>query len=384
MRCDLVASVFFMLGVAWAPAAQSADDDPQGKFWMAPSWLALEEYAQYLKDRPPAVPEQGPWPRDEALERMKAHLALGIHGPRPQPYADWVALKRKAALAECRRELATGIGNQLQYQLGLGDVMGDDQGAPLAINLVQALELPVIRPSLFRSEAHIAPPGISAVQASGRFGIVVRQVVTARPGPDTGAASTAGLYDMLARTEMLVRPVQRVQLFRDGRLHATANRLRRTETLWRAVNEPMCEDWAPGFAYGHADASASMWRSAEFGDSEESGNGAAGVRLNGNPAGSLFAFYTTIALPKPVALRSTTALKLERKAHWFVSGVFQHYDLDHDGIADLTVWEGRGRAAVHMGGIGTIDESWYRLALININGAWKVLGSDAFRYGCGC
>ena len=56
--------------------APSPDYDQERVFWLEPNWNALEQYAEYLKQRNPGIPPQGPWPRNEALERMKAHLAL--------------------------------------------------------------------------------------------------------------------------------------------------------------------------------------------------------------------------------------------------------------------------------------------------------------------
>lgn len=252
--------------------AQVRSQDPERAFWLEPSWGALESYAEHLAQRQPQVPPQGPWPRDEALERMKAHLALGIKGPPPEPYADWAALKRKAMQPDLdlsgkeRRVLDPlkpdagwqrtvrmfQVANELQMAIGVWSALYDSVsvgGDPArVVRLVRALEFPGVRPSLFRSEADVAPPGINAEQASGRFGIVFRQLVTSRPRPkaDAEEGSTPGLYDMLARTQVLVRPVQRVQLMRDGQLSTEPSLLRSTETL-RVPWDVMCEGWMPGF-----------------------------------------------------------------------------------------------------------------------------------------
>src|SRR5512140_1621874 len=80
-------------GYRSADEAPPSDYDPERAFWLEPSWNALEQYAEYLKNQHPNISPQGPWPRDEALERMKAHLALGINGRKPEPYADWGELQ---------------------------------------------------------------------------------------------------------------------------------------------------------------------------------------------------------------------------------------------------------------------------------------------------
>lgn len=343
------------------------DYDPERAFWIQPGWNALERYADFLKQRNPAAAPQGPWPRNEALERMKAHLAKGLNGPTPQAFADWLELKRKAG-----KEGPTGDVQELPLQA---------PGEPLG--LVRALEFPAVQPSLFRSEADIAPPNADAEALSGRFGIVYRQLVSPRPAKIPDEQSGAGLYDMLARTTLLVRPVQRVQLLRDGRLRSESSLARQTETLWRDVDEPMCSGWSPGFSFGDADAT--IWRYFDGGASVgETGRASRQESLKRNPAGSLFAFYTAAALPRNQAVRTETPMKMDRKATGFVRGIQMHFDLDADGVPDLAVWEGEGKGPGHLEGATTTDDRWYRLVLVNIAGRWKVLGSDTFGYGCGC
>lgn len=386
-----------------------ADYDPERAFWISPSWQALEDYVEYLKRQHPDLPPQGPWPRNAALERMKAHLALGLKGRQPEPYADWAALKRKAARdvdlsGEGRRLRAQGrkvsdaswqreaqmqgLASELQGALGLWgplhDAISSDGGAERVVHLVRALDFPAVRPSLFRSEAEVAPPSASTEAASGRFDIVFRQLVSPRPvpKPDTEETSGAGLYDMLARTALLVRPVQRVQLFRDGRLRSESSLVRRSETLWREVDEPMCAGWEPGYAFGDADAR--IWRDLNGDTAPQGGSTSSQATPIGKPPGSLYAFLTTIELPQGPAKRIEAPMILDRDTTGFVRGIYLHYDLDHDGVADLSLWEGEGNGPGHLDGPTTADHRWYRLVLVNIAGAWKVLGSDAFGYGCGC
>jgi hypothetical protein len=375
-------------GYRRADEVSPPDYDPERAFWLVPSWSALEQYAEYLKQRHPEIPPQGPWPRNDVLERMKAHLALGLKGRKPAPYAGWSELKRKAS-RDMNEEQMQAPASELQTAIGiwgpLHDAISADGGAARVIRLMRALELPSVQPSLFRDEAELAPPTATAEDASGRFNIVYRQLVTPRPQPkpNTEEGSGPGLYDMLARTQVLVRPVQRVQLFRDGRLRAESSLVRMKETLWRDVDEPMCSGWAPGFGFGDADAS--IWRYFD-GDAAAAGgtNTTRRDSLRRNPAGSLFVFYTNIDLPRGSAIRTETPMKLDRNDTGFLRGIHLRYDLDGDGIPDLAVWEGQGKGPGHLDGSTTTDDRWYRLVLVNIAGKWKVLGSDVFGYGCGC
>ena len=402
--CRIAGVTLMLLPLLAAHAAAPTGNDPERAFWQAPGWPALERYAESLRQRHPDIPPEGPWPRDEGLERMKAHLALGLKGPRPAPYADWAQLKRKAAQdldldrggkqapgrqagaspEISQRALRTqGVADELQRALGLWgplhDAISAEGGTARVIRLVRALEFPAVSPSLFRSEAEIAPPGTTAEQVSGRFDIVFLQRVTPRPGPAAKEGAVAGLYDMQARTQQLVRAVPRVSLFRDGRLGVDKSHLRSTETLWRDVDEPMCAGWVPGFSFGEADAA--IWR---FFDTQFPGGGRQNRRLNHAPAGSLYAFHTTVDMPPGPAARNEVPMKLDRKDTGFVRGVYLLYDLDRDGTPDIAVWEGQGKGPGHLGGPSVTDDRWYRLALVNIQGAWKVLGTDSFSYGCGC
>lgn len=385
-----------------AGEATVPDYDPERAFWIEPGWSALELYVEHLKQLHPGISAEGPWPRNEALERMKAHLALGLKGQKPDPFTSWQMIKRIASQEmdlhkESKHLIAQGrtvpdsvwhrenhvnsVAQELKDAIGiwgpLHDATSADGGEARAIHLVRALEFTPVSSSLFRSEKEIAPPSTTAEQASGRFDITFRQLVTPRNKPEVQNENEryAGLYDMLARTQSLVRPVSHVRLFRDGFLRSEPSILREREVLWRESDEPMCNSWVAGFAFGDADAR--NWR--YFGEEAN-----AERKRNPNPAGSLFAFYTTISLPLTTALHTSTQVKLDKNATGFSRGTYFYFDLDGDDIPDLAVWEGEGKGPGHLDGLTKSDNPWYRLALVNIDGTWKILGSDTFGYGCGC
>lgn len=143
--------------------------------------------------------------------------------------------------------------------------------------------------------------------------------------------------------------------------------------MWRDDDGPECEGWTPGFGAGDADAKT--WQHFES-------LGEAGTRSL--PTGSVYGFLTTMTLPRMKAARTRTTVRLNRADTGFVGGTHLHYALDGDGIPDLSIFEGEGRGPGYLDGPTLTDDRWYRLAFVNINGAWKVLGVDTFGYGCGC
>jgi uncharacterized protein YgiM (DUF1202 family) len=317
---------------------------------------------------------------------------------KPAPYADWIELKRKALaqqpdeIAEWERVHQWGktvsvevqqrllafenLEQNLRVAMGLGGPVFDKSAR--ASRLISALEFPSIQPSLFQNEGEIAPPSINTYEASGRFGIQMRQTATSRilrqPSPEND--NSAGPYESEDITTKLVRPVQRVQLFRDGRLRTESSQVFIRRHVWY-YGDVMCEDYrGDGFAFGDADAST--W--GHFGGARKKDL----LKQKGVAEGSLFLFYTTSKLQLASAGRTEIPVKLDRDKTGFVRGVHLQYDLDGDGIPDIAVWEGQGKGPGHLDGPTQTDDRWYRLALVNIAGKWKVLGTDVFSYGCGC
>jgi hypothetical protein len=390
------------LGLEPLPGAQTsgADSDPVRAFWRSPGWWPLEAHAQELAKRLPDTEEAGPWPRDEPLEKMKAHLALGLKASPPGPLPDWSALKALAAAHEPglltdgerdkayadktlwrRWALAQQAAATIQGALRLDGPLhasGSSDGGGRVLRLMRALDLPTAQSSLFRSESDIGPPQEDAEKLAGRFGGIYRTLTSPRKRlQDAGEAAGAGLYDMVSRTVALTRPVQRVRLYRDGSLVSTPDNASATDVLWRSVDGPQCEGWAPGFAHGDVDGP--IWRYFD-----QPGKGPSPSAKRTGPS-LLFMFYARQAPPRAKATRSPGQIvKLDRASTGLVRVAHTSFDLDGDGQPDLLVLEGVGPGAGHLDGPTTTDDPWWRLLLANIGGAWKVLGTDTFSYGCGC
>ncbi len=373
--------------------------DLEKDFWLKPSWRALESYATDLHQNLPPSAKAGPWAKDDALEKMKAHLALGLRADQPNELLDWSEVKRIAAssaeqdLTSLSKDVPQDLKNKesvltaretvrhIAKRLGLHHLAehsaGRRGGGNQILGLIGALNVPPASQSYFSGLSEIAPPNASTEEASGRFGIVFRTLVTRRKVDEIhDVERRMGVYDMKSYSQALVSPVSFVRLFRDGALRLQPSHVRKERFLFGDVDETG-GDCIDGFGYGAAEVS--VWR--YFGDDKI----AAEMRkTNPNPDGSLFAFYTRRPLPRMRAEASVWAVDFDRGQTGFIRGEYRSFDLDHDGIPDIIVWEGQGKGPGHLEGPTKTDDKWYRLVLVNINGAWKVLGSDSFGYGCGC
>lgn len=366
------------------------DYNPRQAFWLDPSYEGLVAYGQFLEAENLSDVQRfdvaHARPRDAEFERMKAHLAKGVYGQPAAAYPAWSGLKRAAAAWDSERrqivggamrkygtdpaqELQTVTNRYPQVRLALELHSLDDAQA---LGLVNSIELPAAKPSLFERMDELAPPNELAEQVSGRFRAV--HTVQTR-GRDTGRGEE-GVWDIGGVTKSLTRPVIRNVLFRDGALLASATRLKRSYVEWSDADGPMCDGYEDGYAFGDSDPQ--IWTG--YGLGEE----AYQQSLQRKPKGSLLFFHTRIALPEQKAGVTTTQQVLDRDATGFVAATTFHFDLNGDGVPDLAVWEGSGQAAGHMDGPTTTDDAHQRLFFANIAGRWHVFGSDSFGYGCGC
>lgn len=336
---------------AVAPNGKPVIANPATLFWRAPGWRALEQYSFTPEEKNRDAVWSGKFPRDEEFEKMKAKLAEGVIAAPPSALPDWQQLKKLAAAEPQQKDAADELYDALGLQGAVHNPFSNDY-VQLTIGLARALDFTPVQASLFRSEAELAPHNASAEEASGRFRIVARQSATTRrqAAKNNGDEPAPGVYDILRRKAMLATPVQRVQLFRDGTLRSESNTLQKDEMVWRDGLSADCKGWKEGFAAAR-------------------------------PEGSVYAFYTKAALPAAGAAVSERKVAMERARTGFARGVYLYYDIDKDGIPDLAIWEGEGVSAAAWAG-NADDQRWYRLAMANIGGAWKVLGADRYSHVC--
>ncbi|MBD8525352.1 hypothetical protein [Pseudomarimonas arenosa] len=381
-------------GETTSPAAESALALSSSElFWQTPSWQNLIDYVQTLTSG--AAPGPKGWPEDQTLQRMKRTLGDGVIGPSPALLVDWDALAEAtrsqdesheslrsdqptdAAVSQDSRQRA----DQVQQALGIYGPLHEaytDDGAFRLVGTLSSIRPPTVSTSWFKTESEVAPPS-SAEMLSGRFDIPVVMQFEPRPGftDEAGFGYSPGLYDMLSKRQFLKDPIQHVRLFDDGRLHIESSRADSKEVLWFEADSPMCEGWLPGFSHGDADQG--IW--AYFGDPETAQREHARSR---KARGSLYEFYLAKPLPENRASTRSSDHVLDRSATGFARATQHEFDLDHDGVPDLLIWEGVGQGPGHLGEVLSTDDPWYRLVLVNIAGRWKILGHDQFAYGCGC
>lgn len=353
--------------------------DPVKLFWISPTWRGMVEYAMHLHNT--KLPEakrhdpKTPYPVDPELQRMKEHLAKGLYGsPAREPLYEWDAIQREAR----DTNIVSGRwSNALQLSQTPFDASSDDKASGRLRALVAAIQLPSVGPSAFAREADVAPPheGV-AEMLSGRFGIVHSYRLNPPMRRGDGLSEwTHGTWDVKTYGVSLTKPVNRITLFRDGRTRQEPTHASRTDIEYGDMDLPMCGDFTVGFLFGDGDPA--IWRT-NFNDItyQES--------LKIRPAGTLFSLYTAQPLPGKSALLATQRITLDREKTGFVRAVHLHYDLDGDGVADLSVWEGTGRAAGHLDEGTKGDDAYHRAFFINIAGRWRVFAIDSFQYGCGC
>jgi hypothetical protein len=337
--------------------------NPVRSFWLAPSWAGLEAYGmQLMQKHVPGEPyeeahRRQPRPSDAEFERMKQHLAKGIHGPKPAPLLPWDHIKAAAPPApNAKVEQPWNDGSLPQ----------------------RVIELPSVKPSLFTGAHELAAAGTPAEELSGHFHIV--HTYDTRRGRDMGGEVgwVDGLWDIGRVRVALTQPLLLHTLLRDGRILTQRTHASRSQVLWGRVDGPMCEGWLPGFAHGDADPR--LWRSIGV----DAAARAQVLQQAGLADGALMRWITRQPLPRTQATVQSQQQRLARANTGFVSATQWHFDLDGDGTPDLAVWEGVGHGPGHLDGPTSTDDAWKRVFFVNLAGQWHQLGSDEFAYGCGC
>lgn len=332
------------IGPAQGPDGQpNPDMDPRKAFAIEPSWEHLGRYQQWLGrrcDDPPSCPAVA---QDADLVAMRRLLHGQAVTARDLP-PEWPAWGASA----------------LSPDRGLD--LGNREAMDTA--LWRALPVPGVKPSWFRDAAELAGPAESLAQLASRFNAGQQWFVGELYSPE---ARFAG-----ARVERLTQKLQRIELLSDGRARAELTTPQFVNREWLPDIDFMCQNWSGvGYAYGDTDA-ATRQRNA-FGPAPNAG----GPRR-------LFWFHSSRPLPAGPARSERQVLKLDRASTGFTQAELRPFDLDADGVPDLLWVEATGRGPGHLGDPPMHDDPWLRLLLVNLNGQWRLLATDAISWGCGC
>jgi hypothetical protein len=348
------------LGALATPQRLDGSDNPDfdavRAFAIAPSWELMAHHARRVQQARQALGEQAPRGPDEALERMKARLSGQVvaSGNLPTVWPEWQRGGQPAP--------ADGA-----VPLGLEGELFQGEGAHRAASFLNALPpLPAVAPSWWRSDADLAGPGESIGALANRFGA---QVVWLHESLQPGSLS-AGAVEPGARIDRLTLRLHSISLLSDQTLRDERQAPEHVYRDWDPTTDVNCDGWVEGFAHGQADRATSQR------------NGFTPVAA-GRPH-VLFRFWSQRPLPPGPARWTRQAFALDRAATGFVRGEWRTVDLDNDGVADLAWLQATGRGPGHMEGPPPHDDPWYRLLLANVAGRWRLLGADAFSYGCGC
>ncbi len=330
---------------------------PLRAFWVAPSlrrllaagehvWMAALSEEQRRAERPGEGAGQPDKPAPRLLrppvpefDAMKALMQGGVvaHAENAGPRIPWPVLRQG--------------GGELALLSDQARVWFDSEEQAL----LAALELPPARTSLFKDHAAIGAPDAPVDAASARFAVPERLRVLR--GPKWGVTQARefiarfdGSYDIGSLEVALDRPVFEQTLGRQGLLGAAATRLKTVFTP--NGDEPACTE-----GYG--------WKP----------RGEAPVAGRPRVKDVLLLFHTPAPLAATQARVQSRPLKPpaapQANGRPLSKLVLHQIDLDADGADDLLLLEGTGT--------GLISEQpgvLFKLAFVNVKGAWFVLALD--------
>lgn len=344
-----------------ADGKHNPDFDLVRAFAVQPSWELMAHYARFVEQQRMALGDAAPTGPDEQLERMKAQLSGQVFDGRAtvRPWPLWDAVR-----ADARAARQAGREPDLLARLVASRDSSDQQ---LVAAFVSALPSPPpVSPSWWRSDADLAGPGEPLEELAARFGAKLQWLhASLQPGSrERGSIEPGG------RIERLTRPLWRISLLADQQLRSDHRPPELATLEWDPTRDYNCPGWTGGFEHGDSDART------------YARNGVAHEPVAG--ALTLFRFWSRQPLPPGPARWTRQAFKLDRSATGFISGEWRTVDLDGDRVPDLAWLQATGRGPGHLGNEPQHDDAWYRLLLANVAGRWRLLGEDAFSYGCGC
>jgi hypothetical protein len=239
-----------------------------------------------------------------------------------------------------------------------------------SVALLQKMELPKVRSSLFKNESEIGRPLAKTEEISAKFSIPYQAKVLTGPQwiPD-GHYNTAyvfGAWDAGAIETRLAREVYKHTIYASGKIVSERTVVKGGEYPPSDADNSECNI---GFSLG--DANPQVWKALGAGYSAPPKESARG----------LFYFYSKG--PLPYAHAKVSKQMYEIFVDGFIGSTTRHFDIDSDGATDLLMWEGTG---ISKQEIHDPNEylPHYRMMFININAEWYLLAVDEFLYGCGC
>lgn len=341
---------------------------PTRAFWIQPTverLFAAGQYFEATKLKPgeldaerKSAKEAGkltmlqrfPIPEYEAMKKRMQQGTMGVlgddHWPPPEK---WQVLKKKAAdnLVEGRFTVFFGLERQ-DY-----------------IELIRALELPPTKQSYFRNANQPIPLDVTTETASALFGIPYRAEVKSGPRwippghyDDDDAYFLLGAWDIGEIESHLVSPALKHTLLRNSKMRTETTDVRRSRFPQSNADSDDCHE---GFSSGDAGAALSAMSDMK-------------------PGQRLYYFFTKAPLPydKANVIRSKNKFSAAR----FTEAETFRFDIDHDGIDDIFVWEGTGISRSQL--FTPISAPYFRMFFFNIDGEWFLFGIDEFIYACGC
>lgn len=338
----------------WLPGAHYTQANPEFRprqvFALRPSWDAM---ARYEAQQQGLCNDKGACPGQDAdFPEELARMRRLLHGERVAQREQPPALPRWAELG------ASGATAQAALMLP------GPEGSALA--LWKALPLPPAAASWFKSSAELALPNWPLAALAQQFDAEQRWFVAAL------AQTRLSEGDQGARIERLTKPLTRIELLANGSLRAAPHTPQRFNREWRPDIDYMCANWpGPGFELGDTDNAT--WKRNEFGE-----------RTAVVGPLRLFTLYASRPLPEGARQVQQQTLKLDRAVTGMTQLEWRLFDLDADGRPDLLWAAGTGQGPGHLDGAPSHDDPWWRVLLVNIDGDWRLLGTDQISYGCGC
>ncbi len=343
-------------------------------FWVAPSAVRLIEAGQFFTrtmlsekqkkaedpfgtegEQPSKSPfdwEHRPQPVRFPIaefDAMKALLQNGIVAASElqQQFVRWADLKKAATTPE-----------------GGASFLSGQWVDPEALGLIAQLNIPNVRPSLFKRDLDLASSSASVEHLSAQFAIPERLRVLGGPEwmwPRHNMPRVEGAWDIGSIELSLDRPVVEYLIGRQGSV---------TAFEWVATDRINI-----GAEYGCAEGFGLVWSEREK------------VHVFGDPhvKDPLLWIYLPKPLPyKKVRINTYSALLNKSALHTqdlYERLVTHEVELDGDGVADLLVWEAKSLE------IAEVDRDKYlpvelRMFFANIGGEWCLLNTDRFTHMC--